>query len=111
MPQPRDYDPNATDPNFKQEWFGGTAISGKHNGGPDRRIDHVLQGLILAGILALVGIVWTLRDNVTEIRTFVTTKAEQYDRDISRIDKTLDRHDQRLTTLERRPRYGQPDDR
>ncbi len=113
MPQPKDFDPIATDPDFKQEWFGGTAISGRHNGGKDRRIDHLLQGLILAGILALVGIVWTLRDNVTEIRTFVKAKAEQYDSDLRRIDKTLDRHDERLTTLEqgRRAGHRQPDDR
>lgn len=111
--QPKDYDPDRTDPDFKQEWFGGTAISGRHNGGKDRRIDHLLQGLILAGILALVGIVWTLRDNVTEIRTFVKAKADQYDSDLRRIDKTLDRHDERITAIERgeSPRYRKPDNR
>jgi hypothetical protein len=104
MPQPRDYDPNATDPDFKQEWFGGTAVSGRGSvggEGRDRRIDYLLQGLVLAGVLALVGIVWTLRDEVTKITTFVKTKAEQYDRDINRIDATLARHDERITVIER----------
>lgn len=115
MPQPKDYDPHSTDPDFRQEWFGGNAVSGRGSsgGGRDKRIDVWLQGAVLAGLLALVGIVWTLREEVTKITTYVTLKVEQNDRDISRIDRTIDRHDQRITAIERgeSPRYRQPDDR
>lgn len=99
MPQQREHDPYVTDPDFKQEWFGNVAVSG--NSGRDRRLDIWIQGAVLAAILSLVGIVWTMRDNLTEITTFVKIKAEQYDRDISRIDATLARHDERLTVVER----------
>lgn len=115
MPQPKENDPYATDPDFKQEWFGNSAVSGRGNimVGRDKRIDILLQALILAGILGLVGIVWTLRDNLTEIKTFVTIKAQQYDRDIARLDSTITRHDERITVLERSQGAGnsQPDDR
>lgn len=100
MPQ-REHDPYATDPEFKQEWFGEPRSRRSMSEGRDRRIDYLFQGVILAGILGLVGIVWNLRDEVTKITTFVSTKTQQYDRDISRIDNTLARHDERITVIER----------
>jgi hypothetical protein len=114
MGQPKDFDPNQTDPNYRQQWHGGSAISGKSRGGQegrDKRIDYLLQSLILAGIFGLVGVTLNLKDNVTEIKTFVTTKASEYEREFTRIDKTLDRHNDRLTALEQGRRAGnrQPD--
>lgn len=112
MPHERERDPYATDPDFKQEWFGNVAVSGS-SGGRDRRLDIWIQGAVLAAILSLVGIVWTMRDNLTEITTFVKIKAEQYDRDISRLDSALARHDERITVIERGQgaSHRQPDDR
>jgi len=104
MSQPKDYD--QTDPNYKQYYHGGIAVSGKGGGGRDKRLDLWLQGLVLAGIVSLVGIVWTLRNEVTKISAYLTAKVEQNDRDIARIDRTIDRHDQRITTLEQGGRAG-----
>lgn len=115
MPQPRDFDPNTTDPEFRQEWFGNPAVSGRGSVGGvrDKRLDLWIQGAVLAGIVALVGIVWTIRDNLTEVKTFVTIKAQQYDRDISRLDANIARHDERITVIERGQSSGNriPDDR
>lgn len=112
MPQPKDYDPDATDPNWKQSYYP-SAVSGRGNGaggGRDRRIDYLLQGLILAGVIGLVGVTLNLRDNMTEIKTFVTTKEQQNDREIARLDRSIERHDERITALEqgRRSSNGQP---
>lgn len=63
--------------------------------------DHVVNGLTLLGIAALVGVTWKLSDTVTRIDTFLLAKVQQNDRDFSRIDSVLQRHDQRLTDLER----------
>lgn len=107
-------DPYETDPDFKQEWFGNSAVSGRVNVATrDKRIDLLLQGLILAGILGLVGIVWTIRDNLTEVKTFVQIKAQQYDRDIARLDASITRHDERITVIERGQSASNriPDDR
>lgn len=103
MPQPKDhYDPNATDPNWKQHYYP-SAVSGSRNSGGgnrDKRIDYLLQSLILAGVVGLVGVTLNLRDNMTQIKTFVTTKEQQNDREIARLDRAIDRHDERITSLE-----------
>lgn len=78
----------------------GSAISGGV-GRVATWFDHVINGLTLAGILALVGATWRLSDTVTRIDTLLAAKVQQNDRDFARIDATLDRHDQRITDLER----------
>lgn len=112
MPQESERDPYATDPEFKQEWFGNVAVSGSP-GVRDKRIDTLMQGLILASTLGLVGIVWTMKDTLTELKTFITLKAQQYDRDIARLDSAITRHDERITVIERGQgaSHRQPDDR
>lgn len=105
MPQPNDYDP------YESGHF--MNVSGSNNGhdGRDRRIDHLLQALCLAGIIAIVGIVWILRDNVTEIKTYVTERTQLYDREINRLDSTIQRHDERITSLEREQGQSYPNHR
>lgn len=104
MPQPKDFGDDDD-----REWRGNANSGRSGNSGKDARLDTWLQGLVLAGILALVGIVWTLREEVTKITSFVTLKGEQYEREFGRIDKTIERHDQRLTRLEQGRRAGQLD--
>lgn len=107
---------NDEPPDFAEELRGDdevpmNAISG--GGRVTSWFDHVINGLTLAGICALVGVTWKVSDTVTELKTLVTLKAQQYDRDIVRIDKSLERYDQRLTNLERSEstRFADPDDR
>ena len=83
--------------------MGQSAISGG-TGRVTSWLDHVTNGLTLMGIAALVGVTWRLSDTVTRIDTFISTKAQQYDRDFARIDAALTRHDERLTGLEREQR-------
>lgn len=93
-----------------QEVPRGDAISGHHGRG---RYDNIVQGLILAGITALVGLVWKVSDTCTRLETSFLAEVQQRDRDILRINTTLERHDQRLTDLERgnSPRQPNPYDR
>lgn len=90
-----------------QEVPRGDAISGGHRAYGKR--DPIIQSLILAAILALVGAVWRLGDNMTRLEATYTTKEQQRDRDILRIDTALERYDQRITNLERREGSYQPD--
>lgn len=82
-----------------QEVPRGNAISGGHHAYSKR--DPIVQGLILAGITALVGLVWKVSDTVTRLETSFLAEVQQRDRDILRIDTAIERHDQRITNLER----------
>lgn len=82
-----------------QEVPRGNAISGGHHG--RGRYDNIVQGLILAGITALVGLVWKVSDTCTRLEASFLAEVQQRDRDILRIDTALDRHDHRITDLER----------
>lgn len=83
--------------------------------GPDTQVsrwfDHIVNGLTLAGVIALVAIVWNLSQTATELRTLVKYQGLEDDRRFTTIDTTLERHDQRITTLEREQRIplAQPD--
>ena len=81
-----------------QEVPRGDAISGRHSA---NKRDPIMQGLILAAIVALVGAVWRLGDNMTRLEATYIAKEQQHDRDILRIDTAIERHDQRITDLER----------
>lgn len=82
-----------------QEVPRGSAISGRMHGANKR--DPILQGLILAGITALVGLVWHVSDTVTRLEASFISEVQTRDRDILRIDNSLDRYDKRITDLER----------
>lgn len=90
-----------------QEVPRGNAISGGNRAYSKR--DPIIQSLILAAILALVGAVWRLGDNMTRLEATYIAKEQQHDRDILRIDNSLDRYDKRITDLERGEGTRQPD--
>ena len=92
--QPQDYEEPCEDCGRQ------VAISGKDSGKGGGMVNYVLQGLILAGITGLVVVTLNLRDNMTRVTTYVTEREKQNDREFARIDKTLDRHHERLNRLE-----------
>ncbi len=100
MSQPKDF--FETDPNYKPRYRGGISISGNGrngNGGSSFWL-YLLQGLVLAGVLGLVAMTLSLRDNMTEVKTTVTRKVEQYDREFDRVYKAIDGNSERITSLE-----------
>jgi ATPase subunit of ABC transporter with duplicated ATPase domains len=117
QPLPDDFDP-----------YGGQmiAISGG-NGNGKQWLMQLLQGLILAGILGLIGVTWNLTKTVTELQVTFSERDRQNERNIIRLESSDTRHDitdarhdtelrgldNRLTTLERTERANQPnaDDR
>jgi ATPase subunit of ABC transporter with duplicated ATPase domains len=117
QPLPDDFDP-----------YGGQmiAISGG-NGNGKQWLMQLLQGLILAGILGLIGVTWNLTKTVTELQVTFSERDRQNERTIIRLESSDTRHDitdarhdtelrgldNRLTTLERTERAKQPnaDDR
>ena len=85
-----------------------TAISGG-NGNGRQWLMQLLQGLILAGIVALIGVTWSMSSSVTELRVTLSERQKQNDRDITRLessDARLDiadsRHDTELRGLDSR---------
>jgi hypothetical protein len=92
---------------FAEELRGDGEQMNAISGGSGRVVgwfDHVVNGLTLLGIAALVGVTWKLSDTVTRIDTFLLAKVQQNDREFARIDATLSRHDERITSLEREQR-------
>jgi hypothetical protein len=82
-PLPDEFDP-----------YGGqmTAISGG-NGNDRQWLMQLLQGLILAGIVALIGVTWSVSSSVTELRVTLNERQKQNDRDIARLESSDARHD------------------
>lgn len=97
-----------------------TAISGN---GSKQWLMQLLQGLILAGIVALIGVTWSMSSAITELRVTISERQKQNDRDINRLESSDARHDSadsrhdtelrgldsRVTTLERSQGAYQPD--
>jgi hypothetical protein len=116
-PPPPDFDP------YNEQMI---AISGG-NGNGRQWLMQLLQGLILAGIVALIGVTWNLTKSVTELQVTFSERDRQNERNIVRLESADARHDitdarhdtelrgldNRLTTLERTERANQPhaDDR
>lgn len=71
--------------------------------------DHLINGLSLVAITALVGVTWRLSDTVARLETSLAAKGREDDREFIRIDTAITRHDQRITDLERSERSGQRD--
>lgn len=98
-------------------------ISGGNGGDGKQWMMQLLQSLILAGIVALIGVTWTLTGSVTELRVTLSERQKQNDRDITRLESSDARHDSadarhdtelrgldsRVTTLERSQGAYQPD--
>lgn len=99
-PLPDDFDPYE---------FNMTAISGGNGNGGRQWLMQLLQGLILAGIVGLFGVVWSMKSDITELRATQYERGRSYDRDFQRIDSTIARHDQRITDLERGEGSNQSD--
>jgi hypothetical protein len=109
---PDDFDP-----------YGGqmTAISGG-NGHGRQWLMQLLQGLILAGIVALIGVTWSMSSDITELRVTLSERQKQNDRDITRLESSDTRHDNadarhdtelrgldsRVTAIEQARRANQP---
>jgi hypothetical protein len=108
-----DFDPYKSDPMF--------AVSGDSAG--RQWIMQLLQALILAGIVALFGIMWSFASSFAEIRVMLNEREKQNARDVARFESADARHDSadsrhdtelrgldsRVTTLERAERADQPD--
>lgn len=106
-PLPDDFDPYGVQM---------TAISGGNDGGGKQWLMQLLQGLILAGIVALIGVTLSLANSVTELRVTISERGKQNDRDIARLEAADTRHesdirgiDSRVTELERSQSTYQPD--
>lgn len=92
-----------------------TAISGGNGNGGKQWLMQLLQGLILAGIVALIGVTWSMSSSITELRVTLSEREKQSDRDIQRLEATDARHesdlrriDSRVTQLERGQSAYQP---
>jgi hypothetical protein len=108
-----DFDPYEREPMF--------AVSGDSAG--RQWIMQLLQALILAGIVALFGIMWSFASSFAEIRVMLNEREKQNARDVARLESADARHDSadsrhdtelrgldnRVTTLERAERADQPD--
>jgi hypothetical protein len=112
-PTPDDFDPYEREAMF--------AVSGDSAG--RQWIMQLLQALILAGIVALFGIMWSFASSFAEIRVMLNEREKQNARDVARLESADARHDSadsrhdtelrgldsRVTTLERAERADQPD--
>lgn len=83
-------------------------VSGGGPGGKEHWTDYAFKGLVILGIAALVGMTLNSRDKVTRIDTYITEKDKQNEREFSRINRALDRYDERLNSLEHERRDAQP---
>lgn len=112
-PLPNDFDPYERGPMF--------SVSGDSAG--RQWIMQLLQALILAGIVALFGIMWNFASSFAEIRVMLNEREKQNVRDVARFESADARHDSadarhdtelrgldsRVTTLERAERADQSD--
>lgn len=98
-----------------------SATSGNNNNGGTQWLMQLLQALCLAGIVALIGVTWTMAGSITALQVTLSEREKQNDRDITRLESSDARHDaadarhdtelrgidSRLTTLERAERADQ----
>lgn len=108
---PDDFDP------YEVQMF---AVSGDSEG--KQWIMQLLQALILAGIVGLIGIMWNIAGAISEFRVMLNEREKQNARDVARFESADARHDSadarhdtelrgldsRVTTLERAERSNQP---
>lgn len=85
------------------------ANSGGSNGGKSwLNVNSVLQALIIAGIVGLFTSISSLKESAVRVETTINERGKQNDSDFQRIYTALDRHDKRLTDLERSQGPGEP---
>jgi hypothetical protein len=84
VPPPDDFDP------YGEQM---TVISGGNGSGGKQWLMQLLQGLILAGIVALIGVTWGMSSSITELRVTLNERQKQNDRDIARLESSDARHD------------------
>lgn len=111
-PLPDDFDPNILPVGASMSAYSG----GSGNDGNGKQwLMQLLQGLILAGIVALIGVTWSVSSSVTELRVTLSEREKQNDRDIARLESADARHDAdirgidgRVTELEREQSSSEP---
>lgn len=90
-----------------------SATSGSGNGNGNKALQAwvlgILQTLVIAGILGIFAKLSGIDQQMIETKTIVTERGRQNDRDFQRIDATLQRHDDRITELEREQSPAQSD--
>lgn len=69
-----------------------------------RRRNGIIDALLIAGIIALVTATIGIMRTTDKVETAFTERSKRYDGEISRIDDTIERHDERITNLEREQR-------
>lgn len=69
----------------------------------ERVFDHVLKGIITLGLAGVIGVLWTISNDMAQVSTSMDALQRSINVRSNIIDRVVEDHENRIRSLERQP--------